>query len=191
MRIHAMLLGTLLIACAPGGETNDTAATGTQTDSAAGTATTAANSNRPQAKDAEHEFLRMMVDHHEGLIEMASAAMTKASQSSTQGDAHQLHTKQEEEQQRMLAMIRTQYNDSITPIILPSNRAMIDSLAAKTGASYDTMFYRNVIAHHEEGVLMTDQHLGHLSKPEVRQMAERMKTEQQREIAEFRRKVGQ
>ena len=191
MRIHAMLLGTLLTACAPGSETNDTAAIGAQTDSSAGTATTVANSNRSQARDAEHEFLRMMVDHHEGLIEMASAAMTKASQPSTQDDAHQLHTKQEEDQQRVLAMIRTQYNDSITPMILPSNRAMIDSLAAKTGASYDTTFYRNVIAHHEEGVRMTDQHLAHLSKPEVRQMAERMKSEQQREIAEFRRKVRQ
>lgn len=190
MRFHAMLLGALLAACAPGDETSDTAP-GAQSDSAAGTATTAASSSRPAARDADHEFLRMMVDHHEGLIEMASAAMTKASRSSTQGDAHQLHTKQEQDQQRMLAMIRTQYGDSMTPMIMPSNRAMIDSLAGKSGASYDTTFYRNVIAHHEEGVRMTDQHLGHLSKPDVRQMAERMKTEQQREIAEFRRKVGQ
>lgn len=190
MRIHVMLLGTVLIACAPGGETNDTARTA-QTDSAAGAAGAVASSNRPPARDADHEFLRMMVDHHEGLIEMASAAMTKASQSSTQGDAHQLHTKQEQDQQRMLAMIRTQYNDSIAPMVLPSNRAMIDSLAGKSGQSYDTTFYRNVIVHHEDGVRMIDQHLAHLSTPEVRQMAERMKTEQQREIAEFRRKVSQ
>ena len=190
MRIQAMLLGALLTACAPGGETNDSAAPGPQTDSVAGTATTAATSTRPQARDAEHEFLRMMVDHHEGLIEMASAAMTRASRSSTQGDAHQLHTKQEEDQQRMLAMLRTQYSDSMTPMILPGNRAMIDSLAGKTGASYDTTFYQSIIAHHDEGVRMMDQHLAHLSKPEVRQMAERMKTEQQREIVEFRRKVG-
>lgn len=40
---------------------------------------TMAHSDRAPAKDADHEFLHVMSDHHEGLIGMASAAMNKAS----------------------------------------------------------------------------------------------------------------
>ena len=39
--------------------------------------------NRPAAKDANHEFLRMMTDHHEGLVVMATAAMNKATRPET------------------------------------------------------------------------------------------------------------
>ena len=35
---------------------------------------------------------------------------------------------------------------------------------------------------------MIDQHLSHLTNPTVRQMAEKMKADQQKEIAEFERK---
>ena len=44
--------------------------------------------------------------------------------------------------------------------------------------------HHHVVQHHMEGVKMTDQMLPNL-KGEVRQMAERMKAAQQREIAKF------
>ena len=45
--------------------------------------------NRGPANDADHEFLRMMSDHHQGVVEMASAAMNKGSTPQVQGDAPQ------------------------------------------------------------------------------------------------------
>jgi uncharacterized protein (DUF305 family) len=145
--------------------------------------------NRPAAKDADHEFLRMMSDHHAGLVQMASAAMSRASQPETQADAHKLHTKQEEEQKRMVAMIQTSYGESLTPMVMPKHQAMNDSLQAKSGPDYDRTFYGDVIAHHREGIAMTDQFMSRLTKPEVKQMAEKMKSDQQKEIAEFERKL--
>lgn len=179
-----------LAACARGDRAaSDTAAP--PAESAAGMAAMPGHDmNRPPAKDAEHEFLRMMADHHEGLVQMATAAMTKASQSATQGDAHKLHTKQADEQKKMIAQVQSQYGETVTPMVLPSNKAMIDSLAAMSGAEYDRTFYRNVIAHHREGIRMTDEFLPRLTKADVKQMAERMKAEQQKEITEFERKAG-
>lgn len=146
--------------------------------------------NRPAAKDADHEFLRMMVDHHAGLIEMSTAAMTKASLPATQGDAHELHTKQDQESKEMIAMIQRDYGETITPQVMPNNRAMNEALQAKAGAEYDRTYYTNVVQHHREGIQMTDQFLPRLAKPAVRQMAEKMKADQQREITEFEQKAA-
>ena len=132
---------------------------------------------RPPARDGDHEFLRMMSDHHEGLIQMATAAMTKAS-APVQG-AHAIHTKQAEEQERMMDMIQSSYGETLTPMVVPSNQQMIQTLESRTGTEYDQTFYQNVIAHHEEGIRMIDEMTARLTKPEVQQMAQKMKADQQ------------
>lgn len=149
-----------------------------------------ANMNRSPARDSTQTFLRMMSDHHEGLIAMADSAEERAQDATTKADAQQLLEQQMEEQQRMLTMLRQQYGDTITPTMMPSNRAMLDSLMRTSGAEFDRLFYHHVIAHHREGIQMMEQYIPQLT-PEVRQMAEQMRTEQQREIQEFERKMGQ
>ena len=172
-------------ACGGRGESTDTAlAVGDTVGRSA-----SAPQNRAAAQDANHEFLREMSDHHEGLIAMASAAMTKASKQTTQGDAHNLHTKQEEEQKRMVAMIQSSFGEAYSPKVMPQHQAMNDSLQAKTGAAYDSTFYADVVKHHQEGIQMVDRFFTRLTNTELRQMAEKMRTEQTREIEEFQRKM--
>lgn len=144
--------------------------------------------NRGAAKDADHEFLRMMSDHHEGLIVMMDAAMERASSATAKADAKKLHDKQRQERDSMVAMIKMVYNDTIMPMVMPSAKAMNDSLQQKTGAAYDRDMYRHVIMHHQEAVKMVDDFLPRLKRAEVRQMAEKMRADQQREIQEFQRK---
>ena len=186
---------TLLVIGAACAKSDETA-----TDSAAGAAATPTTSDsmagmnhggmgRNAAKDADQEFLRMMADHHEGFIQMATAAMTKASTPAVQGDAHKMHTKQADEQKQMIAMDQSMYGETLKPMVMPSNKAMMDELQAKTGADYDRTFYEKVIAHHREGIKMTDDLLPKLAKPEVKQMAEKMKADQSKEIAEIERKI--
>lgn len=138
--------------------------------------------------NSDRDFLRMMSDHHAGLIEMASAAMTKASMPATQGDAHNLHTKQAAERDSMIAMLRNDYSDAYAPKVMPKTRAQNDSLQALAGANYDRAFYRMIVDHHREAVAMIDSTLPHLTKDDVKRMAEKMKAEQQKEITEFQRK---
>ena len=140
------------------------------------------------AKDGQHEFLRMMSDHHEGLIQMAMAAMEKGSAAQTKQDAHMLHTKQAAERDSMVAMIQRDYQEQHRPKAAAKNQAQMDSLNAKSGAEYDRTFYRLIVAHHREGIAMVDQHLPHLNGV-LRTMAEKMKADQQKEIAEFERKA--
>src|SRR5688500_8660553 len=105
-RVAFTAFALFALGCARSDEaaTTDTAAA--PRDSAAGAAAMP-GMNRPPSKDADHEFLRNMIDHHEGMIQMATAAMTKASQPATQGDAHNVHTKQADEQKKMIADVQS------------------------------------------------------------------------------------
>jgi uncharacterized protein (DUF305 family) len=169
-------------ACARGGDTaaGDTAAPGADIGGQVGA--------QPAARDADHEFLQRMSNHHEGLVLMAGEAMNRATASGTKSDAHELHQKQQQERDQMVGMIRSTYNETHTPSVMPEHRAMNDSLQQKSGAAYDRDFYRHVVMHHREGMRMIDEFLPRLTRPDVRQMAEKMKADQTRELAEFERK---
>lgn len=142
-------------------------------------------------QDADHEFLRMMSDHHEGLEVMGADAMNRAVDDSVKSAAHNLHTKQAAQQDTMVAMIQRMYNEQHTPTIIPKNAAQADSLQQMTGADADRYFLRTTIAHHQEGIGMIERFLPRFTKPEVRQMAEGMREGQQREIQELQGKLNQ
>ena len=154
----------------------------------AGAASTAAPSADTTA-GADQEFLRMMTDHHQGLIAMAQQAMERGTTEQVKTDAHQLHQKQDSEQKEMLAMLQRDFGVSHQPSIMPSNQAMADSLSRKSGADYDMTFHMNVIAHHREGIAMIDRFLPQLTNPQLRQMAERMRADQQKDIQEHEGKM--
>lgn len=190
-----VLFGILGVSgCAGGGdETADTASAPMASDTSM-TGMDHSNmpgmSSRPQAQDADHEFLRGMVDHHAGMIEMSTAAMTKASRPATQADAHRVHTAQDQGTKDMIAMIQRDYGETVTPQVMPSNRTMMENLQSKSGAEYDRTYYTTVVQHHREGVQMIDQFMPRITKPAVREMAEKMKAEQLREITEFEQKAA-
>jgi uncharacterized protein (DUF305 family) len=152
--------------------------------------TSMAGMQHAAARDADQEFARMMVDHHQGMIVMAQQAMERGSTEALKTEAHGMHQKQETEQKELLAMLQREYQDSHQPTVMPSNRAMADSLSAKQGADYDMAFRMHTIAHHREAIQMVDQFLPRLTRPELRTMAERMKADQAAEIQKLEREMG-
>jgi uncharacterized protein (DUF305 family) len=140
------------------------------------------------ARDADQEFLRMMVDHHEGLIVMMDEAMDRASSATAKADAKTLHDKQHDGRDRMLGILKSAYNDNHAPTVMADAKAMNDSLQRKSGASYDRDMYGHIVMHHQEGLKMVDDYLPRLKRADVRQMAQQMRTDQAREISEFQRK---
>ena len=192
--LHVAVAATvtvMIIASCAGAERSDR---GTDTSTAAadtnasGADRSTSRVNRETARDADQEFLRSMSDHHQGLIAMAEPAMSKGSTAQVQGDAHRLHTEQAQEQQAMADMLRRVYGDSIQPTPMPGDRAMNDTLQQKSGTDYDRTFYRMVVEHHREGITMMDEFRPRVQRPDVREMIDRMRAKQQREIQEFERK---
>ena len=182
----------VLIATACAGDNADNSAAG---DTAAPVATTPAphsmaDMNRPAAKDADHEFLRGMVDHHEGMIQMGTAAMTKGSTQQVKDDAHKMHTKQLAEQKRMQSIVSANYGEEVMPMVMPTDKTMVDALQQRSGTEYDRTFYQNVIEHHRAGIQMMNDFEGRVQRADVKQMITSMKAEQQREIQELETKVA-
>ena len=168
--------------------TSDTAMAGMKHDSAGGATGMAMNDSAP--KDSNQAFLRMMVDHHQGLIAMASDAQGKLQSATAKSDAQKLIDEQKSEQQRMKDMLSSTYSDQHMPMIMPSNKAMNDSLqATQPGAQYDKDFYHHVIAHHREGVQMAEKMMPQLTG-DVKAMAQKSVAQQRREIQEFEKKGG-
>ena len=86
-------------------------------------------------RDSNQAFLRMMVDHHQGLIAMSDTGLPRLAAATATSDAETLRQKQSSEQQHMERMLQTTHNDSHAPTILPSNQAYVDSVRAAPAAA--------------------------------------------------------
>lgn len=140
--------------------------------------------------DSDHDFLRMMSDHHKGLIAMAHPTIESKENLSVKPDARQLDKKQDAELEKMITMLDKQYNDDYTPKIIPDNQQMVDELKGKSGKDYSRTFLTNVIKHHEQAIKMIDDYLPKAKNAQLKSMAEKMKTDQTQEIAKFQKELS-
>ena len=141
--------------------------------------------------NADQDFLRMMSDHHKGLIEMAHLTMEdKRAAAPVQADAEKLDGIQDAELDSMVTKLEGQFKDPYSPRMMPSNQAMLDDLKAQSAPSFARTFYQNVVKHHQEAIKMIDQSMPTMKDAAVRAMAERMKRDQTREIAEYQKKAS-
>lgn len=178
--VAAIVVAAFLGACG-GGETESEA------NAAVGDTGAAPSMESPSA---DVQFLRQMSDHHEGLVLIAEQAHTRAQDDSVRSVAENLHMKQAAERDSMVAMLSEMFSEQHTPEAMAKNRAQADSVAGMSGTDADRYFLQTVIAHHREGISMMDQQMPNMTMDHVRMMAERMRSDQQREIQELEGKLG-
>lgn len=184
----ALMLATAACGGSDGG--SDQAAAGSDTSAAvaADPAAPAADAGAATAGNADQQFLREMTNHHQGMMGMVAQATEKGS-TEVKTSAAQMGQKQQAEQQEMLALLQTQ-GASHQPTVIPGNQVMVDSLAKlPAGADFDMAFHMMTIEHHREGIAMVDRFLPQLTNPQVRQIAERTKADQQTDIKEHEGKM--
>lgn len=142
------------------------------------------------ASNPDQQFLRMMSDHHTGILLMAHDAIERKGVT-VKSAAQKIDKAQDAELKRMVSMLKAEFKDDYTPKVMPETQAMADALKRKSGAAYDTAFRENATKHHQQALQMIDRFLPQLTRPELKQMAEQMKADQTREIAQFKRELGQ
>ena len=140
--------------------------------------------------NADHDFLRMMSDHHKGLILLAHMTKDRKAGGTAVADASALDAAQDKELDHMVTMLEKDFRDPYAPRVMPQHQALADALKGKSGKEYDRTFYQNVIQHHQEALTMIDAYLPKSKNAMLKQMAEQMKADQSKEIADFQRKVG-
>ena len=191
--VAAILVVTLTAACAKSGDNADS----TATDSAAATVGAPMDSGMAgmagmagMTGNADQDFLRMMTDHHKGLIVLTDLTKDRKEGGTAVADATKLDVAQDAELDHMVTMLEKDFKDSYSPKVSPAHQAMADALKSKTGKEYDRTFYQNVIKHHQEAIKMVDGYLPNAKNAMLKQMAEKMKADQTREIADYQRKVA-
>ena len=139
----------------------------------------------------DQQVLRMMSDHHKGILLMAHDAIERKGVTVKEAEAQKIDKAQDAELKRMVTMLLADFKDEYAPKATPENQAMAEALKQKSGAAYDTTFRENAIRHHQEALQMIDRFLPRLTRPDLKQMAEKMKADQTSEIAKFKRELGQ
>ena len=109
--------------------------------------------------DPDRDFLRMMSDHHKGLIAIVHPTLDKKENFAVKGDARKMDKAQDAEIEKMITILDQQYNDTYTPSVMPDKQRMVDELKGKSGADYSRTFLKDVIAHHEQAIKMIDHYL--------------------------------
>ena len=191
----AILAVTLTAACAKSGDKADTDAKDSAAAAAAPMDTGMAGMSGMSGMagmtgNADQDFLRMMTDHHKGLIVMAHMTKDRKEGGTAVADATKLDVAQDAELDHMVTMLEKDFKDAYSPKVSPAHQAMADALKSKTGKEYDRTFYQNVIKHHQEAITMVDGYLPNAKNAMLKQMAEKMKADQTREIADYQRKVA-
>ena len=139
--------------------------------------------------DPDRDFLRMMSDHHKGLILLAHMTKERKEGGTTVADATAMDAAQDKEIDWMQSMLEKDFKDPYAPKVLPDNQAMADELKGKSGTDYQRTFYVNVVRHHQQALKMIDDYLPKAKNTTVKQMAEKMKAAQAKEIAAFQKKI--
>ena len=139
--------------------------------------------------DADRDFLRMILDHHSGMIAMAHEGKDKGG-AAIKSVANKIDEKQDKELEDMKAMLDKEYQDKYEPKVKPEDQQMADDLKSKSGAAFDKAFTEHTIMHHEMGIKMIDEYVPKGKNAAVRQMAQKMKADQTKEIAELRQKLA-
>lgn len=164
----------------------------------------------PDDGSAEAGFARDMSAHHAQAVEMALIAWQRASQPETRTMAYATVTAQQAQigvMRTWLAQWHLSPTRSAAPMAwIPGGARMLGAdgrmpgmasagelaaLQAAQGKQVDVLYCQLMIRHHLGGVHMIDAVLARSHRPEVRDLAENMKTSQQADVTTMQRMLAE
>ena len=142
-------------------------------------------------------FLDQMTMHHRMAVDMARAAVTKASSPEVRRMAQTMVTDQEREIAQMQAWRQQWFPDEAAPDTTMSADDMaamgmgmdMTMLDRATGAAYDRMFLQHMIPHHAGAVTMAAEAQMHSERTEIRDLAETIIAAQAKEIGDMQEMI--
>lgn len=159
-----------------------------------GSATTAATSVDMVHNAADVTFAQDMIVHHQGAIEMADMAATRAQSQQVKDLAKRISAAQGPEIDQMTGWLETWgemvAGDSMAGMEHSSMPGMmtdgqIDQLRTATGQDFDRMFLEMMTTHHQGAIEMAKAEQADGSNPEAVALATSIETSQTAEVAEM------
>lgn len=138
--------------------------------------------------DFDVDFVNMMIEHHQGAIDMSEIQLKGGSDPQMKGMAQKIIAAQKAE----IAKLRDFVQAHPTKVAHPqqmhggSMQAMHDQMKSMPmSGKLDQDFANMMIVHHQGAVAMAQEEVIKGQHTEIKQMAQQMIDDQQREIAEF------
>ena len=140
--------------------------------------------------DFDIDFANMMIEHHQGGINMAQIEASTGTQEKLKTMAQQMIAKQKAEQQKLRDFVSSYKPSGMKHGEGELQKSMtgMDThmKAMQTNADVDKDFAVMMIAHHEHAVNMANMQLKHGMSEELKKMARNMISDQQKEIKELK-----
>jgi hypothetical protein len=142
--------------------------------------------------DADHHFLRDLVDLHEGMILLAHAAMEREHGRHGGGDDPALaaDSYRDAEKMRIRALLDSIYGDPFEPAASARARAQIDSILRLRGEEFERGFEWFTRRHHQETIALIDRSLPQLRRVPVIALARQIRDRHAKELAALERPTG-
>lgn len=145
----------------------------------------------------DQQFIDMMAAHHEGAIAMARVAQQRAERPEIKGLADSITGAQHSEITQMKAWRRQWFGSDETPPM--DKMPMLSGLShtkmgdmakevkkLETANPFDQAFIDAMIPHHEDAIEAAKLALKNGQRPEIKQLAQQIITDQEREISQMK-----
>lgn len=137
----------------------------------------------------DESFIALMIEHHQGAIDMAQLALERAEHPEIRQLAQDIITAQQREIEQMRAWSQEWFGTAAPAARHSMSRhAMgmdMDLEALKTAQPFDKAFIDAMIPHHEGAIMMAQMILQTTQRAELKQLANAIITAQQAEVAQM------
>lgn len=142
--------------------------------------------------DFDVDFASMMIEHHQGAIDMSEAEIKSGTDAKVKASAQSIIVKQKEEQNKLRDYVKNTkptkmdmgQGDTLDKTMKEMKAAMD---AMKMSGNTDKDFVTMMIAHHESAIKMAKAELSFGMNASLKQMAKTMISDQSKEISEFKK----
>ncbi|MBD2041889.1 DUF305 domain-containing protein [Microcoleus sp. FACHB-672] len=159
------------------------------------TATPVVSSKAEAKTQIDQKFIELMIPHHQGAVEMAEMALTKAKRPEIKKLAESIIQDQKREIQQMQDWYKQWYGKEIaasSSIDHSAHQGMMsmdmmgmDMQALKNAADFDKEFIKQMIPHHQSALMMAEMVLDTAENAEIRNLAKSIIESQNAEIKQM------
>lgn len=148
-------------------------------------------SSMKMSGDFDMDFANMMIEHHQGAIDMSEEELKSGSDEKMKAKAQNIITAQKEEQSKLKDIVKNSKpmkmdmgkHDELSDQM---NDMKTDMSKMQMTGNTDKDFAMMMIPHHENAIKMAKAELSHGMNAQLKQMAQKIISDQTKEISEFK-----
>lgn len=140
--------------------------------------------------DFDVDFANMMVEHHQGAIDMAQVELSQGKDEKMKSKAQEIISKQKDEQQKLRDMAKSMKPSDMKMgegELEKSMSGMMSKMKSmQMSGNVDRDFATMMMQHHQDGIAMAKMEVANGMNSDLKKMAQKGISDQQKDISEFK-----